>query len=1424
MKMTHIKRVFAAVMAAAMLPVLPSVASASETARLDVNQTFDSYVTNEQPDEFVVKARNWYVKEYEEKNKGLLFYADITGSVAQFDASASKDTVISFDLKATDVMPTGEFKVYDDSGRSQTLMVFTESRGAGAYNGLPLSGFGKSRAVNYAIVYRAGDKTCDIYVNGKAKASNMKIKTSSVSNVASVEFSFISDRPAQGVIIDNLNVYEDDKYSIKEFPVNEYNEETVEELEMKFGKQVGNKTLLNEDFNKESTPLFIHTNGNNCKIVKDSQNPENGVYLMERITDVDSHMNASNMTVKTDSIVYEFKVRNLVASSVFNVLFKDSNAVFFDICNLRDGMFSTTVGFSKKLKLNQWYKISIINDYYNRKVEVYVDGELVSTIAMPERFMKDGANLEAFRIHMTGYKGAEEVKFEIDDFCVYESEKVLEELGVVERIVDYTTKDSVFPKTDNTYKKMLSGYTAFHGTSGVVFKDDRKILLDHATYIKKDKTAMLPAEDLATVLGVNVAVNGTSVQFNGRTFTGEIKDGIAYISSNDVISAMGKATVKVPSTYNSHMVIMGNSTFKLPEEQSDIDALNDYLLYYRPDAKEFTRLYEESGLAGVHPRIQFTQADFDRMVELSKTDERMKELAEIVIASARDCLTADPLVHELYDGLRMNCQRTLSKRIHVLAVAYYLTKDQELLDRAYFELETVSNMSDWNPGHHLDTCEMMAAVAVGYDWLYNFFTPEQREVIERGMYNNGYYDSSLAYQTTGSAMGGAYTATNNHGTVDNAAALMAALAFMDAYPAESAYIGSNALRGMELNIYKWAPEGVWYEGAGYWELAMQFTAKWLDTLDTSFKTDLGMGNLEGLDLSVESELSSQSPLGIYNFADAMPQNVYVPEMYYLANKYNVDGVYASIENATGGNKWADTEDMGLAMMWYDPEMAYSTKPLPIDFLMDSIDTIMMRNSWDTAEPTFVGIHAGQTALDHSQLDGGSFIYDNGGVRWAKEMGMGDYNSDGYWDMSANGKRWNHFRSRAEAHSTIITSPSDKPDHIVNSNAEMTVVSQKPRGAIVTVDMTELLYDVNSARRGFAFTDNRESLVIRDEISLAKGTDVLWFMITEADAAIDNVNKTAVLTQAGRQLKVEWASNADVEASFGLAEAHPTSPKQTDNYVPGQYNRLTLKANTSGDYTLTVKLTPMTLVSASPISQWDTSIDSWSIPDGEIPAKPMLDFVYVNGQTLDASKKTKLEYGVVEGEFAVPPAVSASSDIYNVQIIQTDSYDKAAQIIVTDKNDPTNKTVYSIMPNVIKRPVSFPGMTSIPVRGYEVSEISQEENPPINMFDGTQVTRYAVSGTGQWAKIDLGSVQAIDNVIISFMSGNKRRQKVAFSVSVDGINWTEVWKGESCGTTEDFETFNIGRQNARYVRVGLNGNSTGGENWNSVTELVITRNN
>lgn len=1428
MKKTFL-RVFAAVMAAAMLPVAQLGVLAEEAAPvLVVNESFDSYTTNDQPGDFNVQARNWFITEHDKEDKGLLIYAGNTGAGVKFPAAGTGDTVISFDLKATDKMPAGQLNVYDSGGRVQKLMDFTEGKGAGVINGFPVSGFGKSKITNYVIVYRPVDKTFDVYVNGVRKAANKLISNVLVKEVASVEFVFTSEKAAQGVIIDNVNVYGDNEYSLREFPRAEYNSEALDTLEVEFGKRLGSAVLCNEGF-ESGNSLSIAQGGNDYRVVEDSQNPDNKVFRMDKTSPSDSYINGKNLPINVDSIVYEFDIRVIDPMSVANITFKDSNGLFDSIGNIGQGAQFAAGSSLTKFKLNQWVRISIIKDYYDRTNKVFVNGEQVALLPMVEGFGTNGASIDSFRIHQTHYavKGTADTDpsiLEVDNMRVYEgTELIAGDLGEITRDIDVETKKSVF-KSDSAYAKLLEGYDAIHASSGTVIAGGEKKQLEYSPIKKGTHDFLLPVESLAEAFGVPVTVNGTSVTFNGKSMTGEIHDGVVFVDEMEAINAFGKIVTNIPSTYNANGYILGSMSFKMPDDQEQIDEINNYVMYLRPSKEKIAEIYQASDLAGVHPRVQFTQEDFDRVKELSLTDENMIKWRAQVISDADATLTAELPKHELYDGLRMNCQRMFSKDIHVLALAWHLTGDQKYVDRAYAEMETIAHFSDWNPNHHLDTCEMMAAYGVGYDWLYHAFTPEQREVLEKGMLNNGFYDSWLGYQSTSSMMQNAFPATNNHGTVDNGGVLVAAYAFMDSLPKESAYLMANALRGMELNIYRWAPEGIWYEGAGYWELTMQFTAKFLSTLNTGFKNDFGFNNLEGMDKTTDGELQMQTNVGIYNFADSTLNNVYVPEMFYIANIFNLPGIHKAVIDSTDC-KWADPEDRALGMLWYNQELALSETSMDLDYVAESIDTMVMRNSWDTKEPAYVGIHGGETIIDHGQFDGGSFIFEHSGVRWAIEMGMGDYNSAGYWDNIPNGQRYDHYRMRAEGHSTIFTSPSQEDDHMSPSTAELTVVQQKPRGVIATIDMTNLLRDVSKAERGFAFTDNRETLVVRDELTLSRSTDVVWTMITYADGVIDEANKTVTLTQDGRTMVLHYETSSPADVTYEVAQALPTSPVQNDNFVPGKAKMVRIRMNgVSGDQTITVKMDAPTLTNVSDISEWNKPISSWNIPDGEIPEKPTVDYITVNGVALEAGTSTSVKANIVEGEFATPPVPTATSDKYDVQITPAASFNESAKVILTDRNDPTNKNVYSVVYNVIKKPVQFDGRESIAVRDFEVSATPQEENPGINMFDGDKSTRWSADGAGNWIQVDLGSVQRIDDIVMAFMSGNVRKTKLTFAFSEDGNTWVQTWDGMSSGTTEDYEFFPTGGINARYVKIGCNGNTEGGANWNSITELVFTKNN
>lgn len=1425
------KRAIATVMTFAMLPVVSFNVMAEEAeVPLSLNESFNSYITNDMPDSLDVNARNWYIDEHSPEDKGLAVFGDKGGSKISFQTASTGNTVISFDIKAINAIPEGQFAVKDELGATQTLLKFNGSKGVSAYNGLPVSGFGKNGFTNYTIIYRPGDAMYDIYVNGKVRARDIQIKVVSALQVSTIAFEFNSPSGDKGVILDNINTYASDKIEHKEFPVSEYNAEAYEKVDPAFGKQVGNRTLLDVTVEKPYS-LYQGKSGNLIYDAPDPLNPENTTIVFEQTNPIGAHINGQGLPIESDSIIYEVDFLLANYDSIFNFSLKDSLAREFAVASIKKGpKIVPATGQTKTFKLNTWHRISAIVNYYDRYVEIYFDGEKIGTHSFANTQFGIGTNLlESFRIHFTQYADNDHWSeddrsfIHLDNLRAYEGEKIIPgDLGEVIKEYNVKANKSIYP-SDSSYKTMLSGFTSIHSTSGVVIVNGEKHLLRNLPIKRATNDFLLPAEELAKVLNVGYSASGNNIKFNNVAIKGEEHDGVIFADEDSLINALGKVVTKVPSTMNSNGVILGSMSFKLPEEQESIDALNDYLMYYRATPEQFDELYRESPLAGVHPKIQFTQADFDRMVALAETNNNMYKWTRQVISAADSALTVDLPKHEKYDGLRMSVQRYFSKNIHALAIAYHLTKDQRYLDTAYAHMKTIAEFPDWNPAHHLDHGEMMAAYGVGYDWLYNFFTPEQREVLEKGMSNNGFYDSVPAFQSLSTKQSNAYKIGTNHGIVCCGGAFVGAMAFYDAMPEAAAYVASNAMRGMEYCMYNWGPGGSWFEGAGYWELTMQFTAKFLSTCESVFdKTDFGWTNLDGLEYSAVTELQAQSPMGLYNYADAMPGNTYVPEMMYIANRYNMVGAYKSIVAGNDG-KWNDPEDAALAVLWYHPEMDVEGEQMPIDYELPGVDTATLRNSWESKQPYYVGIHAGDTPLPHGQLDTGSFVYDADGVRWSMEFGMGDYLSQNYWDDGPGGDRYIHYRSRAEGHSTIFTETSTREDHKVPSHAELEITQSKPKGAIVTVDMSDTLFDVTKATRGFAFTDDRSSLVIRDEVSLTKSTNVYWTMLTEADATVDETKKQVILSKNGQTLTLDYSANQDVKVTFEVAKALPQSPEQTDNFVPGKMKMVRIVANgASGDYTLTVKLTPGSVTRASSLADWDKPIAEWNIPDGEIPVAPKINTIYAGERSVDVSKSTSASFTLVEG--SAVPTVSVPEGNYTIDIKQATSLTDTAVITLTDLKDPTLKSIYTVTFDTIFAPKQFAGKTSIPVVDFEVSEITEAQNGPINIFDGDMKTRYAVSGVGQWLRVDFGTVQEFDQVALSFMSGHVRRQKFNINISEDGVNWTQVWSGMSSGTTEEIEFYDVGKVKARYIKLDLNGNTEGGQNWNSITEFVVTRSN
>jgi hypothetical protein len=125
--------------------------------------------------------------------------------------------------------------------------------------------------------------------------------------------------------------------------------------------------------------------------------------------------------------------------------------------------------------------------------------------------------------------------------------------------------------------------------------------------------------------------------------------------------------------------------------------------------------------------------------------------------------------------------------------------------------------------------------------------------------------------------------------------------------------------------------------------------------------------------------------------------------------------------------------------------------------------------------------------------------------------------------------------------------------------------------------------------------------------------------------------------------------------------------------------------------------------------------------------------------------------------------------------------------------------------------------NLPISGVTASG-SDSKRPPSYAIDNNFRTWWSNPEIGSRISADLGSTQNICSVDIAWYKGNARQYHFVIATSTDGSTFTNVFNGDSSGTTVSSEKYTISNINARYVRVTVNGNTQ--NNWASIYDLKI----
>lgn len=580
-----------------------------------------------------------------------------------------------------------------------------------------------------------------------------------------------------------------------------------------------------------------------------------------------------------------------------------------------------------------------------------------------------------------------------------------------------------------------------------------------------------------------------------------------------------------------------------------------------------------SSLRDEHPRLIALDEDVRAVASLLRSPDGA-QWEEHLIRAGELAITAPPVEHVLTGPRLLAQSRAALERITLLAFLHRLRPDQRYVDRVALEMETACAFPDWNPSHFLDTAEMTAAMASGYDWLYSDLTTETRTVVREGIIRHGLAPGLKIYQSDTWWVHG----RNNWNHVCNGGLMIGALAIADEEPEIAAAIlnyGKDSLaRGMEL----FAPDGGWLEASGYWVYTMKYTARILSALNTSLGTAFGLDQSEGFENTGYFMLAMEGPTGKhFNWGDGAEKFGNLPELYFLAQHFDQPVIAWLAEKHAGGTPRI------FDLIWHVQKTKNPKENTKLDWFFDGIEVGSMRSGWDDPNATFVAYKGGDNMAPHSNNDLGTFVFDTDGERWALELGGDDYNLPGYWSRT---KRLAYYRIRTEGQNTLVINGKEQN---IRGTSEIVHRGSNETSAFAVADLTEgYAGSAEKVMRGFMLTGNdsddsaRRHLVIQDEVQSSGTVDINWYMHTQADVQIEG--RTATMTIGDSTAKLKVLEPTDAKLTVASAEQKP--PQRSNKGI----SRIAVNhKQDSGSARIVIQISPSTsddfTYEPNPLTDW-----------------------------------------------------------------------------------------------------------------------------------------------------------------------------------------------------------------------------------------------
>ncbi|MBP3361647.1 MAG: DUF4962 domain-containing protein [Clostridia bacterium] len=715
--------------------------------------------------------------------------------------------------------------------------------------------------------------------------------------------------------------------------------------------------------------------------------------------------------------------------------------------------------------------------------------------------------------------------------------------------------------SDKAADLYLSDKTAFHAYGRTAVSEGRRIKLGECVYDGGE--LYISPGDFYKASGANVSVSGNLAVCFGRRIRlmrrVKVSNGISLVPVRELYERLfGKRTFDdglglilisdTEQSFDLSGVIPYNrkpdTTAVIDKEWlSPIQYINDAVLYERPSAEDLL-----SGFAGgSHPRIIADKDDFEAIISQAAHDADLKKAVDAAVLKADSYVSEEAVSYVYDDDFRtLDTANRLESMMTYLGFAYRITGDKKYIDAAWRNFEAVCGFPDLNPAHPIDMGSYLSGMAIGYDWMYDGFTQEQRETICSGVKrlglsvaNDGFYAGVTARTVSAKTQNNISVALkwiSNYNLWINRGIIMAALSFMEYDTELCSELLSNSIRSCEYGMKGFTPDGAWQESSNYWGVAADIF-KSLYALKKIYGTDFGLSDTPGASEAGRFRIGISSlDNGVYNYHDAWPDKVYAPKQFpVIAAMYGQPELLAARKKQTASSGSFSVWDA----VFYDAEAGIAGVPEGLRrWQGNEICTFR-----DSENKMFFASQGGPVKVYHYHEDAGDFIFELDGIRWACALGGENYNLP-----LANTEK---YRWRAEGHNTVVINNGPGISQIPEAFAPVVKSGEAGGDAYVVYDMTEVYADADSFQRGFTLEPKEGCLTVTDEISLSKTSEIYWFMHTEADAEIIS-SRVVKLTRGGKTAYLSFAAEGAEECTLSImdAAALPSSPSgagQNANY-------------------------------------------------------------------------------------------------------------------------------------------------------------------------------------------------------------------------------------------------------------------------------------